>query len=180
MNRRRKTSPRLKDYDYKQLGAYFVTTCTTQRLCLFGEILDGKMHLNPSGRIAEGAWTDLPNHYPHVHLDVFIIMPNHVHGIIFLLNDERRDRFRNLSLPDDNHSATPNNEVSIPRQKRHGLSEIMRGFKTWSARRINQHRNAIGSPVWQRSFYDHIIRSYIRKNPLNWEHDQENPNHHQK
>jgi putative transposase len=167
----RKSSPRLKGFDYSQPGGYFVPICTAQRVCLFGEIIEGQMVLNPLGEIVLHAWMTLPTHYSHVKLDEIIVMPNHIHGIVMLLED-RRDRFRNLSLR------------GLHQQKRHGLSEIIRGFKTWSARRINQIQNTPGTPVWQRSFYDHIIRddddlnrirSYIIENPLTWNQDRNNP-----
>ncbi len=168
---KRKSSPRLKGFDYSQPGAYFVTICTAQWICLFGEINDDRMVLNPLGEVVQRAWADVPNHYPYVTIDDFIIMPNHVHGIVILLED-RRDRFRNLSLRGSHQ------------EKRHGLSEIIRGFKTWSARRINQIQNTSGTPLWQRSFYDHIIRDdddlnrirgYIMENPLTWNQDRNNP-----
>ncbi len=165
MKPERKTSPRLKDFDYSQAGAYFVTICTFKKACLLGEIANGMMLLNPSGEIAFSTWEDMPNHYPHVQLDQFIIMPNHVHGIIFL-TDLRRDRFLNLSL------------------QRHSLSEIIRGFKTWSAKWVNEDLGKTGTPIWQRSFYDRIIRDqeellriqeYTLNNPIKWEEDEENP-----
>ncbi|MFZ0133658.1 MAG: hypothetical protein WAK95_14050, partial [Desulfobacterales bacterium] len=82
MNRRR--SIRLKGYDYSQAGAYFVTICTQNRKCLFGEIEDGNLILNCHGQIVSDTWCDLSNHYFRVKLDHFIIMPNHFHGIIIL------------------------------------------------------------------------------------------------
>lgn len=84
MNRNRK-SPRLKDYDYAQEGAYFVTICTHQRKQLFGHVdTDGKMQLSEWGKIAEERWADIPSHFPHIELDLFVIMPNHMHGIVLL------------------------------------------------------------------------------------------------
>ena len=162
-----KTSPRLKGYDYSQAGAYFVTICSFEKICVFGEIAEEVMRLNSVGDIVHTTWKDIPNHYPHVQLDQFIIMPNHFHGIVFL-TDQRRDRFRNLSL------------------QRYGLSEIIRGFNTWSARRINENLDNTGTPIWQRSFYDRIIRNqeellriqtYIINNPLKWDEDDDNPFH---
>ena len=165
---KRKSSPRLKDYDYSQPGAYFVTTCTHQKVCLFGEVVDGEIILNDAGKIVRECWLDLPNHYSNVQLDEFIVMPNHVHGIVFIRDDQQsncRDRFSNLSL-----------------RKQHGLSEIVRGFKTWSSRRVNKYQNTPGVPLWQRSFYDHIIRDeddldrarkYILNNTQKWEFDRE-------
>jgi hypothetical protein len=77
-------SIRLKGYDYTQPGAYFITICTHGRECLFGEIIDGEMHLNEAGQIVVQTWQDLPNHVPNVQLDAFVVMPNHVHGIIII------------------------------------------------------------------------------------------------
>ncbi|MDT7942737.1 MAG: transposase, partial [Bacteroidota bacterium] len=75
---------RLKGYDYTQPGAYFIAICTHGRECLFGEIIDGEMHLNEAGQIVVQTWQDLPNHGPSVQLDAFVVMPNHVHGIIII------------------------------------------------------------------------------------------------
>ncbi len=80
----RRRSIRLPDYDYSQAGAYFVTICTHNRACLFGDIVDREMRLNDDGRLAQSVWEALPRHYSHVELDAFVIMPNHVHGIIVL------------------------------------------------------------------------------------------------
>ena len=163
--RRHRRSIRLKGYDYAQAGAYFVTVCTQDRVCLFGNVVDGKMRLNAVGQMVQAAWGDLPNHYPHVELDEFVIMPNHVHGIIFIVGA----------------GFKPAPTIPI---KCHGLAEIVRAFKTFSARRINQHLGMSGVPVWQRNYYEHIIRDesslnrirqYILDNPLRWTLDRENP-----
>ena len=149
-------SIRLKEYDYTQSGAYFITLCTWQRQHLFGEIANNGMQLTNYGEIIQVHWDSLPKHYHYVELDEFIIMPNHVHGIIVLT---------------DNPAC----------KKRHGLPEIIRSFKTFSARRINKIRRLSGVPVWQRGYYEHIIRNekslmaireYIVKNPLSWEEDE--------
>ena len=167
MPQNRKSSPRLRGYEYSLPGGYFVTICTYKRVNSFGEVLDREMLLNRAGEIAQSAWRDLPNHYVNIQLDHYVVMPNHLHGIIFIKETDRRDRFLNLSL-----------------QKQHGLSEIVRGYKTWSARKMNQAMKSTGSPVWQRSFHDRVIRDeeelnrireYIEANPLNWERDEENP-----
>jgi len=157
-------SIRLKDYDYSQLGAYFVTICTENRESLFGKIVESEIVLSLFGKIVHDYWGNLPNHYRNVELDLFIIMPNHIHGIVVLNNDN----------PVKNNSE----------DKLHGLAEVMRGFKTFSARQINQQRNTPGNAVWQRGYYDHIIRGeeslqkirdYIESNPLKWEFDRDNP-----
>jgi len=153
---------RLPGYDYGNAGMYFITICTHGRRCLFGRIADGKMHLNELGVIAETCWHDLAAHYPHVDLDSFVIMPNHVHGIVCLT-----------------HHAVAGDETAL----RHGLPEVIRAFKTFSARRITSRRKA-SEPLWQRGYYEHIIRredsldnirEYIETNPLRWHLDRENP-----
>lgn len=150
-------SIRLQGYDYSQAGAYYVTIVAWRREYVFGEVVNAEMQLNKFGQIVQYAWYDLPKHYPHAELDSFCIMPNHVHAII-VLNDN-------------------------PAIKRHPLSEVVRAFKSFSARRINSLRNSQGIPVWQRNYYEHIIRNhedflsksnYILDNPLNWENDDEN------
>ncbi len=150
-------SIRLQGYDYSQAGAYYITIVAWRREHVFGDIIDAEMQLNKFGQIVQYAWYDLPKHYPHVELDSFCIMPNHVHAII-VLNDN-------------------------PAVKRHPLSEVVRAFKSFSARRINVLRNSQGIPIWQRNYYEHIIRNhedylsksnYILDNPLNWENDDEN------
>ena len=163
-------SIRLPGYDYSRAGAYYVTIVTQGRESLFGEVVNGAIALNRFGQIVEHAWYDLPNHYPHVELDAFCIMPNHVHGIIVLNDDYVGAGLR----------PAPTGCTST---KRHPLSEIVRAFKSFSARRINSLRNTQGIPVWQRNYYEHIIRNnddylsksnYILTNPLNWEKDDEN------
>ena len=152
-------SVRLKGYDYSRPGAYFVTLCTHDRESLFGEICNGLTHLNRMGLIVQRTWFDLPHHYPHIVLDAMVIMPNHLHGVIVL---------------------TEGDEAAKPRQ---GLPEIVRAFKSYSARRINALRRTPGLPVWQRSYYEHIvrdqedwerIREYIFNNPQEWDRDLEN------
>lgn len=159
-------SPRLLGYDYRQAGYYFVTACTKNRACLFGNIKDGLMAVNATGKIVEKCWNDLSNHY-RCHLDFFVVMPNHIHGIII--------------IPEFHVDAGL--KPASTETKYHGLTEIMRGFKTFSARRINELPDSLGEIIWQRSFYDHIIRDerglenirqYINNNPLQWEQDRNN------
>ena len=85
-NEQRRRSIRLQGYDYRQVGAYFVTICTHNRLFLFGQVMDGEMCLNDAGQIVEKCWSEIPGHFPHMALDAFVVMPNHVHGIIVLNN----------------------------------------------------------------------------------------------
>ena len=149
-------SIRLSGYDYSQAGAYYVTIVAHGRECLFGEITNGDMKLSRYGKIIQYVLLDVPKHYPHLELDIFCIMPNHVHIIIVL-----------------------NHNVLV---KRHPLSEVIRAFKSFSAKRINLLRKTPGIAVWQRNYYEHIIRdekdyeskrNYILMNPQNWENDDE-------
>jgi putative transposase len=172
-NKHHRRSIRLKGYDYTQAGAYFVTIVTQDRECLFGEVVEGEMRVNPFGEIVAWAWNDLPNHNPHVELDAFVVMPNHVHGIVLIVDD----------LVGAGSEPAPT--MAMVTTRRHGLPEIVRQFKTFSARRINARRGTPGATVWQRNYYEHIIRNdhslqrireYIATNPLRWHLDVENPN----
>ncbi len=170
-------SIRLREYDYRSAGAYFVTICTFQRKCLFGSVMDGTMRLNERGHIVQTAWCDLPKHYPYVELDQFVIMPNHSHGVIVITG---ADMVRAGLKP----ARTEPAPAPEPHGKRHGLPEIVRAFKTFSARRINAFRDNAGCPVWQRNYYEHVVRNeddlanirqYIANNPLKWDLDENNP-----
>lgn len=152
-----RSSVRLKEYDYSLNGLYFITVCAQDKKCLFGKITDGTMRLNDAGKIVEHTWFDLPNHNTNINLLEFIIMPNHIHGIIQLVGAGSKPA-----------QATP-------------LSELVRQFKTFSSKRINLSNNTEGNKIWQRNYYEHIIRNqhsyeeisdYIITNPLRWEKDQ--------
>jgi REP element-mobilizing transposase RayT len=134
-------------------------------------VVDDGVRTSEAGRIVEAAWADLPEHYPHVALDAFIVMPNHVHGILIL--EEVGAGFK----------PTPTNSPGRIRPLQ-PLPEIVRALKTFSARRINERRRTPERPVWERSYYDHVIRDeeslerirdYISNNPLRWSMDRENP-----
>jgi len=156
---------RLRNYDYSQSGYYFVTICTIGRKEFFGDIREARMELNRYGEIVNQCWYDLPRHYPNCSLDSFVIMPNHIHGIIVI----------------DNKNVGGNGFKPFPT---HGLPEMIRGFKTFSSRRINERILGKNRFAWQKSFYDHILRSekslglireYTQNNPLKWDLDRENP-----
>jgi REP element-mobilizing transposase RayT len=157
-------SIRLKGYDYSTPGAYFITVRAAGPDNFFGTIDNGSLILNDFGKIVEFTWNDLPNHNSGISLDAFIIMPDHIHGIIFI---NQRD-----VVVGAGSEPAPTNPVKF-----HGLPEIIRQFKTFSARRINVIRKTPGTPVWQRNYYEHIIRSdpelnriqrYIINNPSAW------------
>ena len=153
-------SIRLPAYDYAQAGAYFVTVVCKDR----GLLLD-----DPRFRqVAEEAWLWLADRYEFVQLDEYVVMPNHLHGII-VIADPRRGGSR----------AAPTGAAN-----RKPLGQLIGAFKTVSTKRINQIRGAPRLPVWQRNYYEHVIRNdeelnavrqYIVDNPLNWDQDRENP-----
>jgi REP element-mobilizing transposase RayT len=158
---------RLNGYNYSKPGNYFITICTKDREPLFGEIIDEKIKLTEKGKIVSDCWYDLPNHYPNITLDEFIVMPNHIHGIINICN-------------------------GTDKKLKHGLSEFIRAFKSFASRRINELNTlnvetglrpvstSTTSYIWQPRFYDRIIRSdnelnrirlYIRNNPKIIQHN---------
>ena len=173
----RKTFPerkelRLKEYDYSQPGAYFVTICTKDRLNLFGEIVNEQMHLSAAGQIARRCWDELPDHFGSIELDQFVVMPNHIHGIIIILDG-----------PVGATHASPQREERKER-KRNTLGDMVGSFKSAVTKRINEINGTPGAPFWQRGYYDHIIRDdrsltrireYILNNPLRWFVDGNDP-----
>jgi REP element-mobilizing transposase RayT len=171
-------SIRLKGYDYSQPGAYFVTICTHDRGCLFGEVVDEAMQLNDAGRVAAATWDALPSYYPGVELDAFVVMPNHVHGMIIV--EANVGAIHESPLPE----SPQRKFMGVVNRRRMVLSKIIGRFKMVSAKRINILRNTPGMTVWQRNYYEHIIRDedelsrireYIVNNPLQWAVDRENP-----
>jgi putative transposase len=130
-------SPRLPDNEYTQQGGYFVTICTHERKHLFGHIdKTGSMHCNTYGEIVWDCWRNLPNHYQNIRMDEFVVMPNHVHGIIFMIEAVALDTEKREGL-----KPSPTNK------NQHGLTEIVRALKTFSARQINQKRGLTGVAV---------------------------------
>ncbi len=193
---------RLRNYDYSRPGAYFVTLCTQHRDKLFGAICENRMVLNDAGRMVESLWKDLPNRFYHVRLDTWVIMPNHLHGILFLTSNP-------LNVPgihepnlkpgeaafweclhlrhETTHRDSPRRNfdawTGIP------LPRIMQWFKTMTTNAYIQGIKKHGWPtfsgrLWQRGYFEHVIRNekaldlirlYIQQNPSRWAFDRENP-----
>ena len=169
----RRRSIRLKGYDYTQPGAYFVTICTHGRAMLFGRVVDGEMALNAYGEIVREEWFRTVQVRPYMELfpDEFVVMPNHIHGIVWIVDVGARRR----------HAPT---REQFGRPVPGSLPTIVRAFKSAVTRRINALRGTPGAPVWQRNYYEHIIRTeraldairrYIAANPLRWHLDRYNP-----
>jgi len=244
----RRKSIRLKNYDYSRAGLYFITICAQGHKCIFGQIKGGQMELSEAGRIVESVWEQLPSHYPTMQLGEFIIMPNHIHGIICITDNEinshnlQNTKADTAIAQEDLEADTPIAQADFaaataitrtgfeanaaivragfdanaaivragfeadaaivragfkpaptnaptaanaaPAQtspRAYKLSEMIRALKTFSARKINELRGTPGEKIWQRNYYEHIIRNstahqriaeYILTNPLRWETDK--------
>jgi REP element-mobilizing transposase RayT len=153
---------RLRDFEYSTTGAYSITICAHNRLCRFSKIIEGESVLTEDGKIVNQSWLDIPKFNMQIQIDEFIVMPNHLHGILWIEDEEREGR---RPSPTD-------------------IPSVIRKFKSFTANQINRLNNSRGEPVWQRNYHDHIIRSekslnalreYIVNNPLQWHLDTENP-----
>jgi putative transposase len=149
-----RSSIRLKEFNYSSSGSYFVTFVIKDRFPLLGEIIDARVKLNQFGNLVLNEWIRLPQRFPGIEIDEVVVMPNHFHGII-TLTDSKPDWI---------------------------LAVIIGSFKSSTSRLINTFRKSRGNPVWQRNYYEHIIRNeedlnrireYIRNNPINWMQDEE-------
>ena len=198
-NKYRIASTRLSGWDYGWNAPYFITICTKDRECFFGEIVNGEMNLSKTGVIADLMWYEIKNHAKDIELGEFIVMPNHVHGIITLNGDPRVRNDHPDSTVETTHALSlPQNDRSDPKETRHALSLQQ---KTPAQQRFqNQGKNTISSIIggyksavtkhanrlkldfaWQSRFHDHIIRdeqsfqtisNYILNNPQNWSQDK--------
>ena len=165
-------SIRLKEYDYSQDGYYYITICTKNMECLFGDVIDGKMKLSEIGEIVCKCWNEIPKHFDNVSLDEMVIMPNHFHGIIIIEND---NVIGNVGAC----HGMPLQRFAKPKSK--SLSMIINHFKSAIKRWCN--KNGFEYFQWQRNYYEHVIRNeielnkireYITNNPLQWKLDKNN------
>ncbi len=166
---------RLKDHDYSTESAYFITLITYHRVHLFGSIMRGEMQLNPSGMIAYEQWVHLGKRFTQSDFSSFVIMPNHVHGIVFITSGAKESTLMNQDLftPQPNRKKTNNTPLL--------LGTIVQAYKASVTFRINALRGFTHTPVWQRNYYEKIIYNqieyeniwkYIIANPDRWEEDQ--------
>ena len=184
MTIRRRKQIRLRGYDYRNAGAYFVTICTHQRECTFGQVRDGVMHLSDWGQIVVKIWQAMPDHFPYIILDVFQCMPNHIHFIVWIISDDAPNTLPENPYPfvGPQHAAALQMDDDHSTVKSKSLSAIVRSFKSAVTREINDLRGEKFPPVWQGRFHDRIIRNerelaairrYIHNNPANWTADQD-------
>lgn len=182
-NKYRIPSTRLPQWDYRWAGAYFITICTHNRIHYFGEIENGKMILSHVGILADVLWHEIKNHAPNVDLGAFVVMPNHIHGILILTgNDDGNPIVQTghaLSLP----TTQPSSKKTIGQQRfqnigKNSISSMVGSYKS----AVSRHAHRLGYDFqWQSRFYDHIIRNdesfqkisnYIINNPINWQEDK--------
>ena len=175
-------SIRLKEYDYSQAGGYYITIVSLRRESIFGEVVNGEMRINALGKIIEECWFEIPAHFPNTNADIFVVMPNHVHGILIIHADPGRGTIYRAPTPGiENRAPTPTIE-QFGKPVVGSLPTIIQTFKATVTRRAGRELNL--SNVWQSNYYEHIIRDnndyeriagYILTNPSNWNNDEENP-----
>ncbi len=158
-------------YDYSWPGYYYVTICTKDRINYFGDIIDYEMKLNEIGDVVYNFWQDIPKHFNNCKLDEFVVMPNHIHGILYIFY-KNENKYRRIVGNADLRSLQNTQML---------LSKIIQQFKSSATRKINKQNNFYFQ--WQRSFHDRVIRNepellkireYIINNPINWQNDKNN------
>jgi putative transposase len=173
-------SIRLQEYDYSQPGGYFVTVVTHHRACIFGEVIGGKMKLNDYGKIASTEWLRTPTLRTNVQAyeEEFVVMPNHIHGIIWITEADEHCKGAATLRPSNKDTIKDNKINVLPKS----LGAIVRSYKSSVTYQINMIRKSPGGHVWQRNYYEHILRGeadwetihkYMLVNPENWGNDPE-------
>jgi len=172
VNRHQRKSIRLEDYDYTSPGEYFITICTHNHKCTLGEINKGEMWLNEIGKIVEEEWLRTLNIRSGIKLDVFVIMPNHIRGIIVISDESSKQ------------SVVGTHSCASLQRKPRSLGSIIAGFKSAATKRINEMQHTPSLHVWQKRFYDRVIRNdkelaiirdYFHNNVLQWTFKDDNP-----
>ena len=176
-NKYRIESVRLKDWDYRNNGAYFITINTGNRKHFFGEIINSEMRLSPIGEYAENFWMEIPNHFPFVELGNFVVMPNHTHGVL-IINNVKSLQCNDIDKSLQCNDSTGNQYYSDISPKSGSISTIIRSYKSV----VSKHARLLNPEFnWQPKFHDHIIRNsesferiqnYIENNPSNWKEDK--------
>jgi putative transposase len=187
-----RSSLRLPEHDYSLPGTYFVTLVTSRREHLFGEIKDGGVRLNDNGKIVWEVWRSLPIRYPNISLDEAVVMPNHFHGIVIIEKSPIVAAIHELPL----RRELTQRELPSPQQtdetfrlarRKMLLPKIIGYLKMNSAKRVNIRLHCPGTHIWQRNYYEYIVRNdrafnairyYIQSNPVQWETDEENAENH--
>ena len=179
-NKYRVESARLQSWDYSADGFYFITICTQNRACLFGQIVNGHMRLSGVGEIVLREWNQSFEIRSELFCDCFVIMPNHIHAVVVIDKNDDIDVVETHGRASlQQQQQQPKKPMPIRRPK--SLSSFVAGFKSSATKQINAFRNTPGMPVWQPRFHDHIIRNenelqrirrYILNNPAKWQGDK--------
>jgi putative transposase len=171
---------RLRTYDYSAAGIYFVTICTYGKRCTLGRVVEDVVHLSRAGKVVEECWRALRQRFARAELDEFVVMPNHLHGLIILQSGGTGT----ASAVPLRHQDILTPERSFGQPKAGELPTIIRSLKSKATRRINDLRGTVGAAMWQRGYDEHVVRNveelehlrrYILENPLKWALDRENP-----
>jgi REP element-mobilizing transposase RayT len=176
-------SMRLAGFDYAEHGAYFVTICTEKRVPLFGSLVNDSMEPNAVGSMIERWWAELPRKFPRVEIDAFVVMPNHVHGLLFINGADVVLNEAQVQHGEGGHTGPP---LQVPKAP---LPRVIQWFKTMSTNAYfagvrDSGWTPVAGKVWQRGYYDHVvrrdeelndIRQYIIDNPRRWSEDEHNP-----
>ncbi len=164
-------SIRFPGYDYSSEGLYFITICTHEKRCILGQIVNARAELNSIGCAVRDSWVSIPQHFAGTRLHEFVIMPNHLHGIVEICAKLGRS------------GAAPLPRNAVARVHAGSISAIVRSFKALVTRHARQQLGWMGD-VWQRNYFERVLRDgqeffdasrYIVENPLKWEWDRENP-----
>ncbi|GAB1544590.1 transposase [Scytonema sp. NUACC21] len=171
-------SIRLPNHDYAANGWYFVTICTRDRTCFFGDVIEGKIHSSQIGQIAQQYWSEIPSHFEYTYIDAYVIMPNHIHGIIVINRPNSLETRHGTSLHQPQITDQSNKFAPL---KSGSLQAIINAYKSsvtrWCRKNGQEHFS------WQSRFYEHIIRAdgslekireYIVNNPAKWKDDKDN------
>ena len=153
-------SIRLKDYDYSHEGAYFVTICTQNKACVLGKVADGETKTNEFGKVVNERWLEIPHHFPDVEVDTFVIMPNHIHGILVIHDCRGTTTYCTTSVYNVRRGDPMGRPYIRPRGPApDSLGTIIGQFKAVVTKRINKLRGTSGARIWQRNYYEHVIRN---------------------
>jgi putative transposase len=199
-------SIRLKEYDYTRPGAYFITLTTYERQILFGEVVQDEMRVNRWGRIVQQEWERLAQRFDYIHCDAFVVMPNHVHGILIMHESPDRRGVPSLAYTEDNlpeniglenapsglggtplHGNASPDACGTPLHPKRpdgmpngpasrSLGALMAQFKSRVTKRIWAYPGAARVPIWQRNYHEHIVRNEVELNQIR-RYIQDNPRH---
>jgi putative transposase len=180
-NRRR--TIRVQGYNYSQAGAYFITICTRDRECLLGKVVNETVQLNETGRLVESVWLQTATVRPDIELDAYVVMPNHFHAIFFIHESPGAPGTTRRVAPTKNHSAGAGKPCPPAGPKPRSVGAIIGQFKSLVTKRINDTPQYLVGSIWQRNYYEHVIRDeeslnrireYITTNAPRWDFDREN------